>query len=222
MGARIAGHDWAATPLGPPEDWPQSLRTAVRIVLGSRFAMWMAWGPELTFFYNDAYAEHTLASKHPWALGRRADEVWEEIWDDIGPRIDQVLATSTATWDEGLRLFLQRSGYREETYHTFSYSPLTDDDGRTAGMLCVSSRRRSGSSASAAWRPCATWPPRPPPPARSEACSRRSTAASPATARTCRSRSRTSPARTGSPRPPSRPGRRTGRRRSWSAARCST
>ncbi len=137
MGARIAQHDWAATPLGPLEAWPQSLQTAVRIVLSSRFAMWMAWGPELTFFYNDAYAEDTLASKHPWALGQRADAVWAEIWDDIAPRIEQVLATDTATWDEGLQLFLERSGYREETYHTFSYSPLSDDDGRTAGMLCV-------------------------------------------------------------------------------------
>ena len=137
MARRIAEHDWAATPLGPLEGWPQSLRTAVRIVLSSRFAMWMAWGPELTFFYNDAYAEDTLASKHPWALGQRADAVWAEIWADIGPRIEQVLATDTATWDEGLRLFLERSGYREETYHTFSYSPLFDDDGRTAGMLCV-------------------------------------------------------------------------------------
>ena len=137
MAARIAAHDWAASPLGPLDGWPQSLRTAVRIVLSSRFAMWMAWGPELTFFYNDAYAEDTLASKHPWALGQRADAVWAEIWADIGPRIEQVLATDTATWDEGLRLFLERSGYREETYHTFSYSPLFDDDGRTAGMLCV-------------------------------------------------------------------------------------
>src|SRR5688572_23234301 len=137
MSERIAGHDWASTPLGPAEGWPQSLRTAVRIVLGSRFAMWMAWGPELTFFYNDAYARDTLASKHPWALGRRADAVWAEIWDDIGPRIDRVLASGTATWDEGLRLFLQRSGYREETYHTFSYSPLRDEHGATAGMLCV-------------------------------------------------------------------------------------
>ena len=169
----------------------------MRIVLSSRFAMWMAWGPELTFFYNDAYAEDTLASKHPWALGQRADAVWAEIWEDIGPRIDQVLATDTATWDEGLRLFLERSGYREETYHTFSYSPLFDDDGRTAGMLCVVveeterviGERRLGTlrdlaaEASAAVRPSAS-------------CSRRSTAASPATPRTCRSRSRTRPATT--------------------------
>jgi signal transduction histidine kinase/serine phosphatase RsbU (regulator of sigma subunit)/DNA-binding response OmpR family regulator/anti-sigma regulatory factor (Ser/Thr protein kinase) len=137
MSDRIAAFDWSATPLGPAAGWPQSLQAAVRIVLGSRFSMWMAWGPELTFFYNDAYAADTLASKHPWALGKRADEVWAEIWGDIGPRIGRVMASGTATWDEGLRLFLERSGYREETYHTFSYSPLRDERGDTAGMLCV-------------------------------------------------------------------------------------
>jgi len=79
MAARIAEHDWAATPLGPIEGWPQSLRTAVRIMLSSRFAMWMAWGPELTFFYNDAYREDTLAEKHPWALGQTTRAVWAEI-----------------------------------------------------------------------------------------------------------------------------------------------
>ena len=94
-------------------------------------------GRELTFFCNDAYRRDTLGRKYPWALGRPASEVWEEIWDDIGPRIDTVLATGEATWDEGLLLFLERSGYPEESYHTFSYSPLRDDDGAVVGMLCV-------------------------------------------------------------------------------------
>ncbi len=93
-------------------------------MLTSRFAMWMAWGPELTFFCNDAYRRDTLGKKYPWALGRPASEVWAEIWDDIGPRIEHVLASGEATWDESLLLFLERSGYPEETYHTFSYSPL--------------------------------------------------------------------------------------------------
>lgn len=128
---------WDATPVGDPEGWPTSLRNVVRIVLGSRFSMWMAWGPELTFFCNDAYRRDTLGSKYPWALGRSAREVWSEIWPVIGPRIERVLRTGEATWDEGLRLFLERSGYVEETYHTFSYSPLTDDDGAVNGMLCV-------------------------------------------------------------------------------------
>jgi PAS domain-containing protein len=130
-------YDWKSSPLGLVNEWPQSLQTAVRILLSSRFAMWMAWGPELTFLYNDAYRQATLGEKHPWAVGRSARAVWSEIWDDVGPRIEKVLRTGEATWDESLLLFLKRSGFTEETYHTFSYSPLTDDAGNVAGMLCV-------------------------------------------------------------------------------------
>nr|WP_221374208.1 SpoIIE family protein phosphatase [Actinoplanes polyasparticus] len=137
VGRDLAAVDWDRTPLGPPQQWPQSLRTAVSILLSSRFPMWMAWGPQLTFFCNAAYRRDTLGRKYPWALGRPANEVWAEIWDDIGPRITTVLSTGQATWDEGLLLFLERSGYTEETYHTFSYSPLRDDDGALVGMLCV-------------------------------------------------------------------------------------
>ncbi|GIE82141.1 histidine kinase [Actinoplanes philippinensis] len=137
VGADLAAVDWEATPLGPPQGWPQSLQTAVSILLSSRFSMWMAWGPQLTFFCNDAYRRNTLGRKYPWALGRPASEVWAEIWGDIGPRIDTVLRTGEATWDEALLLFLERSGYPEESYHTFSYSPLRDDDGALVGMLCV-------------------------------------------------------------------------------------
>jgi len=137
LGQLIRRHDWSRTPLGPIESWPQSLRTVVRVLLTSRFAMWMSWGPELTFLYNDDYARMTLGKKHPWALGRPSREVWKEIWDDIGPRIQKVLESEKATWDEALLLFLERSGYREETYHTFSYSPLSGDDGKVAGHLCV-------------------------------------------------------------------------------------
>jgi len=124
----LAAVDWKSTPLGPVEGWPQSLRTAVDILLSSRFAMWMAWGPELTFFCNAAYRRDTLGLKFPWALGRPAGEVWSEIWSDIYPRVERVLTTGEATWDEALFLLLQRSGYSEESYHTFSYSPLRDDD----------------------------------------------------------------------------------------------
>ncbi|WP_221888929.1 SpoIIE family protein phosphatase [Streptomyces sp. WAC08241] len=137
IGEDLARVDWAATPLGPPEEWPQSLRTAVSILLSSKFAMWMAWGPELTFFCNAAYRRDTLGQKYPWALGRPAGEVWSEIWNDVSSRVDTVLAGGEATWDEALLLFLERSGYPEESYHTFSYSPLRDDDGAVVGMLCV-------------------------------------------------------------------------------------
>ena len=137
LGQLVREFDWTKTPLGAIEEWPQSLKTVVRTLLTSRFAMWMSWGPELTFLYNDDYARMTLGKKHPWALGRPSQEVWKEIWDDIGPRIHRVLETGQATWDEALLLFLERSGYREETYHTFSYSPLSGDDGAVAGHLCV-------------------------------------------------------------------------------------
>jgi signal transduction histidine kinase/DNA-binding response OmpR family regulator len=136
MAALMRAKDWSSTPLGPPAGWDHSLRTVVRIMLTSRYAMWMGWGPELTFFYNDAYRP-TLGAKHPWALGQPARQVWAEIWPAIGPRIDTVLQRGEATWDEGLLLFLERSGYPEETYHTFSYSPLPDDRGGIGGMLCV-------------------------------------------------------------------------------------
>jgi signal transduction histidine kinase len=137
LGQLVRQFDWSKTPLGAIESWPQSLKTVVRVLLTSRFAMWMSWGPELTFLYNDDYARMTLGKKHPWALGKPSREVWKEIWDDIGPRIQRVLESGEATWDEALLLFLERSGYREETYHTFSYSPLAADDGKVAGHLCV-------------------------------------------------------------------------------------
>jgi CheY-like chemotaxis protein/two-component sensor histidine kinase len=136
MAARMQTFDWSKTPVGPVESWPQSLRTAVCIMLTSRYAMWMAWGPDLSIFYNDAYAP-TLGIKQTWALGSAASTVWAEIWTDIGPRIESVLKTGEATWDLGLRLYLERSGYPEETYHTFSYSPLADDVGIVCGMFCV-------------------------------------------------------------------------------------
>jgi len=128
--------DWSETPLGDPDTWPASLSAVVRVMLTSRFAMWMAWGPELTFLCNDAYLP-TVGIKRDRVMGSRSDRVWAEIWPDIGPRIDQVLKTGQATWDEALLLYLERSGFPEETYHTFSYSPLADDGGAISGMLCV-------------------------------------------------------------------------------------
>jgi len=136
LASLVRERDWSLTTLGPIEQWPQSLRSVVNILLTSRYAMWMGWGDDLTFLYNDAYRP-TLGIKHPWALGAPAKKVWAEIWRDIGPRIETVLSTGQATYDEGLLLFLERSGFPEETYHTFSYSPLADDNGRINGMLCV-------------------------------------------------------------------------------------
>jgi signal transduction histidine kinase len=137
MSEMISSYDWSKTPLGHVAAWPDSLKAAVRILVTSRFPMWMAWGPELTVLYNDAYARVTLGKKHPWALGKPAPEVWHEIWPDIGPRIDRVMRTGEASWDETLGLILERSGFPEETYHTFSYSPLAGATEKIEGMLCV-------------------------------------------------------------------------------------
>ena len=136
MGERIRRHDWSRHPLGEPSRWPQSLRIAIRLMLTSRYAMWLGWGPELFFFCNDAYLP-TLGVKREWFLGEPARKVWEEIWSDIKPRVESVLEDGRATWDESLLLFLGRSGFSEETYHTFSYSPMPDDQGGIGGLLCV-------------------------------------------------------------------------------------
>ena len=137
LGRHLAAVDWASTGVGPWQNWSGSLTNSVQLMTASRFSMWMAWGDDLTFFCNDAYRRDTLGAKYPWALGKPAEKVWSEIWDEIGPLIDSVITTGVATWDERLLLFLERSGYTEETYHTFSYSPLRGDHGEIAGMLCV-------------------------------------------------------------------------------------
>ncbi len=137
MAALMRGFDWPQVGLPPADEWPESLKAVTRILLTSRYAMWMGWGPDLTFMYNDSYGAMTLGKKHPWALGKPAREVWAEIWDDLEPRIRTVMETGEATWDEGLLLFLERSGFSEETYHTFSYSPVISADGNIAGMFCV-------------------------------------------------------------------------------------
>ena len=137
MGDLISSYDWSRTPLGHVSAWPDSLKATVRILVTSRFPMWMAWGPQFTVLYNDAYARVTLGKKHPWALGKPAAEVWHEIWHEVYPRIERVMRTGEASWDETLGLILERSGFPEETYHTFSYSPLAGANGEIEGMLCV-------------------------------------------------------------------------------------
>jgi len=106
MSELVSRYDWASSPLGPTVTWPDSLKATVRIMLSSGFPMWMAWGPELTCIYNDAYARTTLSKKHPGALGRPATEVWPEIWDEIGPLIQRVMETGEACWEEALQLIL--------------------------------------------------------------------------------------------------------------------
>ncbi|GGX92125.1 PAS domain-containing hybrid sensor histidine kinase/response regulator [Pseudoduganella dura] len=135
MGALMRGHDWSVSPLGPPDRWPPALRTAVGLMLNSAFPMFAAWGPQLAFLYNDAYAE-ILGGKHPQALGRPFSEVWAEIWQAISPIVDEAMR-GHATYHENLPLTMQRNGYDEETWFTFSYSPMRDEDGRPAGVFCA-------------------------------------------------------------------------------------
>ena len=108
MGARIRAFDWADSPLGSPENWPQALKTTMGILLGSKFPMFLAWGPELRFIYNDAYAE-ILGGKHPAALGRSFENVWSEIWEDVKPFVDSALA-GEATFAVDLPLNMTRKG----------------------------------------------------------------------------------------------------------------
>jgi PAS domain S-box-containing protein len=128
--------DWAATPLGAPDQWPGSLRTCLRIILTSRQPMFVWWGPSLINLYNDAYRS-ILGGKHPRALGQPASQVWHEIWDQVGPRADTAMRRNEGTYDEALRLIMHRNGYPEETYYTFSYSPVPNDDGGIGGILCA-------------------------------------------------------------------------------------
>ena len=136
MGALIRAKDWSSTPLGAVNAWPQSLRTAVSILLNSRYPMFIFWGPQLIKIYNDGYRPIT-GDKHPWALGRSGMEVWPEIWSDIGPMVDRVVQGGDATWSEDLRLFMQRRGFAEEVFFTFSYSPIRDESGGIGGMFCA-------------------------------------------------------------------------------------
>lgn len=117
MAALVRKTDWAATPLGPVERWPQGLRIAVDIALGSRHPMFVAWGPQLTFIFNDAYAP-LLGTRLAGATGRPFAQLWADIWADIKPLIDTALAGG-ATWAEDLPLLMTRNGFEETAYFTF-------------------------------------------------------------------------------------------------------
>ena len=134
LGARMRAMDWSATSLGPVERWPQSLRTSISICLNSRFPIIVWWGGDLTVLYNDAYAPF-LGIKHPEALARPGREVWHEIWEIVGPMLEGVIERSEATWSDDLLLLLERHGYPEECYFTFSYSPIYDESGGVSGVF---------------------------------------------------------------------------------------
>jgi signal transduction histidine kinase/DNA-binding response OmpR family regulator len=138
LGRLIGEFDWSTTPLGPLENWPQSLRTTVSLMLNTTHPMWIGWGPETTFLYNDAYIAVLGEAKHPWALGCPAREVWAEIWDYCQPLVDKVFQHAEATYVGEAQLFMDRGGWLEEKYFTFSYSPIVDESGGVGGLFCPS------------------------------------------------------------------------------------
>ena len=135
MKRQVESFDWASTPLGPREGWPQSLRIAVGICLSSRFPMFVWWGPQRINIYNDAYVP-MLGDKHPRALGRPAEESWAEIWDVVGAQA-RLVDRGEATWNDCVPLTMNRHGYVEETWFTWSYSPIYDESGKVGGLYCA-------------------------------------------------------------------------------------
>jgi signal transduction histidine kinase/PleD family two-component response regulator len=136
MGALIRSYDWSTSPLGAPDQWPHSLRTALRIMLSSRQPIWIGWGEHLIYFYNDAY-KSIIGGRHPWALGKPVREIWAEIWGEIGPMLATAMGGVEGIYVEEQLLIMERNGYPEETYYTFSYSPIPDDEGRPGGIICA-------------------------------------------------------------------------------------
>ena len=136
MGALMRAHDWTSNPLGPPEQWPQSLRLTIRLLLNTRHAMFIWWGTDLIQFYNDAYRETMGPERHPSALGARGQECWAEIWDIIGPQVDYVMQGKGSTWDDERLVPVTRNGRLENVWWTYGYSPI-DENGRVGGVLVV-------------------------------------------------------------------------------------
>jgi PAS domain S-box-containing protein len=136
MAERVKAFDWSATSLGNPTTWPQNLRVALGICLNSRFPMFVWWGPELINIYNDGYAP-LLGQRHPHALGRPAYDVWGEIWPVLEPQVDAVMVEGEASWNERVLLMVERNGFEEEAWFTWSYSPIPDGAGGVGGLFCA-------------------------------------------------------------------------------------
>jgi signal transduction histidine kinase len=139
MGAIMRQHDWANSSLGSPVMWPQPLRTAVRFMLNTRHPMYIWWGDDGACLYNDAYRASIGPERHPGSLGRPVREVWAEIWDIIGPQIEQVMSGGPPTWHENQLVPITRHGRREDVYWTYSYGPIDDPAARNGigGVLVI-------------------------------------------------------------------------------------
>ncbi|HEY9240006.1 MAG TPA: PAS domain-containing protein, partial [Burkholderiaceae bacterium] len=133
MGALMRAHDWAASSLGAPGTWPQTLRTTVRLMLNTGHPMYIWWGADRACLYNDAYRQSIGPERHPQSLGRPAREVWAEIWDIVAPQIEQVMSGGGATWHVDQLVPITRNGRREDVYWTYSYSPI-DDEREASGI----------------------------------------------------------------------------------------
>jgi len=138
MQDRIRSMDWSKTPIGDEAAWPESLRSTIRVLLGSRYPMILLWGESLIQIYNDAYT-NLIGDKHPDALGRSIKDTQSESWGTIGPMIHEVMSTGVSNWVPAQLLAVNRSGFNEETYFSLSYSAVEDDHNRVSGMLCVCS-----------------------------------------------------------------------------------
>jgi PAS domain S-box-containing protein len=133
MGALMRAHDWSASSIGPPETWPQSLRTVVRLMLNTGHPMFVMWGAELNCLYNDACRRLIGQERHPVSMGRPAREFWSEVWDIAGPQIEQVMSGGGATWHVDQPVPITRDGHRQEAFWTYSYSPI-DEQSAPAGI----------------------------------------------------------------------------------------
>ncbi|KYF68205.1 hypothetical protein BE11_43425, partial [Sorangium cellulosum] len=138
MGALIRSIDWSRSALGPVEAWPQSLRTALSILLSSEHPMFLWWGRELIQFYNDGYRPILGSTKHPAAMGQAGRACWKEIWDVIEPMIEKVFSGGATYIRDGL-LILDRNGFLEECYFNYGYSPIRDERGAVAGVFVACS-----------------------------------------------------------------------------------
>ena len=129
--------DWSNTPIGPPDTWPQSLRSTVSMLLPSKAQIILFWGPEFTVLYNDAYRP-VFGAKHPHALGRPGREAWSEIWTSVlHDLLAGVARTGEAFWGKDLLFELERYGFLEETYFDVSYDPVRGESGEVEGVYCI-------------------------------------------------------------------------------------
>ncbi|HSF10106.1 MAG TPA: ATP-binding protein, partial [Nitrospirales bacterium] len=142
MAETIRNKNWLETPLGDMAGWPSQLKTSVQIVLDSKYPMFVWWGNHLINIYNDAYIP-ILGNRHPQALGACASDIWSDIWDVIGPQADLVFQEGRSTWNEDLPLFMRRHGFLEETFFTFSYSPIKNEQGDILGLFCACTEETS-------------------------------------------------------------------------------